>query len=112
MFRLTSDELKLLANLETIDSILISTFGDEVYLYKNNKIGLYIRDHGIVLEPLYVSIQRFDDLLKVGNKTAEGIRYGAYSVKAKSFVIPMEFTDTNPYGGFWEQYKQISNPRT
>jgi len=108
MYKFSKDELILLASLESIDSISIAAFRDEVTLHRGKHVGMYLSGHGVVLEPVYTEVLRFDDgdIIRVGKLTDSGIRYGAYSIKAKSLVIPIEYIVTDPTGGFWRELKQ------
>jgi hypothetical protein len=104
MYRLSNDELKLLAALESIDSISIRAFGDEVYLHRRKSIGIYVSGHGVVLEPMYEEIQRFDDFLKVGVRSENrSILYGGYSIEKRQFIIPPIYSIHE----FWKQYNEL-----
>jgi hypothetical protein len=106
MFKLSKNELRLLASLESVDSISVGAFCDEIHLHKGKSVGMYIEDHGVVLEPIYAEIKRFEDILKVGIRKENGfLLFGGYSINKKEFVIPIMYTDRE----FWEQFSSYRN---
>jgi hypothetical protein len=111
MLTLKRTDIMALAAIPNIDTISIPSFSNEVLLHKGKMLGVYIPGHGVVLEPEYTRIQRFDaacgegDIIMAGKIVGNEILCGAYSIKKASFVIPIEFRDNNPHGGFWEQLK-------
>ncbi len=82
---------------------------NDVHLISGNRIGFWAEEHGLVLHPVYVEIQRFDngDILKVGEVKIKDrkrtVLYGAYSISKRKFLFPTEFS----LHEFWEKYSEL-----
>src|SRR5690606_33280309 len=96
------ETLQFLSERSDIDSISTKSFcPEDIYLNRENLVGLYIKGHGLVLEPKYVSISRIGHILKVGIRNKEFVLYGGYSLVTESFIIPPLYTEC----GFWNEFK-------
>ena len=93
-----------ISSLSDIDSISTKVFcPDDIFLHRDKLVGLYIIGIGVVLEPDYIDLIRFGDILKVSvlTKDRREIRFGGYSITHSCWVIPPVFSQRE----FWAEYE-------
>lgn len=73
---------------------------DNIYLHKDKFIGIYIVDIGLVLEPVFLEIMRFGDIIKVALELEKKLVFGGYSISSRCFVIPPVYKEYE----FWNEF--------
>ena len=96
--------LCLLASREDIDAISTRPFQeDEIYLHKDDLVGIFIKNFGVVLEPEFVSIQRFHNIVKVAVKNGKFVHYKGYDIQTDQFIINSQPSEYR----FWLELKKL-----